>query len=64
MRSNTVICVRWKISGRIEHFVNLGKLFHYYSNGELGVERSFLNRRDLFNSYENSTVEIIKSVVK
>jgi hypothetical protein len=64
MRSNTVICVRWKISGRIEHFVNLGKLFHYYSNGELGVDRTFLNRRDLFNSYENSTVQIIKTNVQ
>jgi hypothetical protein len=64
MRSNTVICVRWKISGRIEHFVNLGKLFHYYSDGELGVDRTFLNRRDLFNSYENSTVQIIKTNVR
>jgi hypothetical protein len=64
MRSNTVICVRWKISGRIEHFVNLGKLFHYYSNGELGVDRTFLNRRDLFNSYENSTVQIIKTNIQ
>ena len=64
MRSNTVICVRWKISGRIENFVNLGKLFHYYSNGELGVDRTFLNRRDLFNSYENSTVQIIKTNVQ
>jgi hypothetical protein len=28
--------------GRIEHFVNLGKLFHYYSDGELGVDRTSL----------------------
>jgi hypothetical protein len=51
------------VSGRIEHFVNLGKLFHYYSDGELGVDRTFLGR-DLFNSYENSTVQIIKTNVR
>jgi hypothetical protein len=64
MRSNTVICVRWKISGRIEHFVNLGKLFKYYTNYELGVNRSKLNRTDLFSGYENDTIELFKSFIK
>lgn len=64
MRSNTVICLRWKMSGRIEHFVNLGKLFTYYSGGDLQVNRSKLNRTNLFSGYENSTVQIFKTVIK
>ena len=64
MRGNTVICVRWKISGRIEHFVNLGKLFTYYTNYELAVNRSKLNRTDLFSGYENDTIELFKSYIK
>ena len=37
MRSQTVICIRWKLSGRIEVFVNLGKVFTKYNNSELGM---------------------------
>jgi hypothetical protein len=64
MRSNTIICIRWKITGRIEHFVNLGKVFTYYDSDELGVSRSILNRRDLFDGYHNDIIEIIKTNVK
>ncbi len=64
MRSNTIICVRWKLSGRLEHFVNLGKLFTYYNSDELGVSRSKLNRSDLFDGFHNDTIEIIKTYVK
>ena len=56
MRSNTIICVRWKLSGRLEHFVNLGKLFTYYNSDELGVSRSKLNRSDLFDGFHNDTI--------
>lgn len=64
MRSQTVICIRWKLSGRIEHFINLGKLFAYYRNDELSVSRATLDRKNLFEGYENDVVEIIKSTVK
>ena len=64
MRSQTVICVRWKLTGRIEHFVNLGKLYSNYKNNEIGVSRASLDRKDLYVGYQNETVEIIKSQVK
>lgn len=64
MRSQTVICVRWKLSGRIEHFINLGKLYAYYHNDELCVSRATLDRKNLFEGYENEVVEIIKSPIK
>lgn len=64
MRSQTVICIRWKLSGRIEIFVNLGKVFSNYSTIELGVSRGTLDRRNLFEGYENDVVEITKSYVK
>jgi hypothetical protein len=64
MRSNTVIYLKWKISGRIEHFVNLGKLFSYYNSTDLGVSRSTLNRRDLFDGFENDTIHLFKTYVK
>jgi len=64
MRSQTVICIRWKLSGRIEVFVNLGKVFSNYSTIELGVSRGTLDRRNLFEGYENDAIEITKSYVK
>lgn len=64
MRSQTVICVRWKLTGRIEHFVNLGKLYSYHDQSSLGVSRYTLDRRNLFDGYQNDSVEIIKSYVK
>jgi hypothetical protein len=64
MRSQTVICIRWKLTGRIEVFVNLGKLFTSYSGNQLGVSRSTLDRKNLFDGYQNDTIEIFKSYVK
>lgn len=64
MRSSTIICIRWKLTGRLEHFVNLGKVFTYYDSDELGVSRSILNRRDLFDGYQNDMIEIIKTYVR
>lgn len=64
MRSQTVICIRWKITGRIEVFVNLGKLFTSYSGNQLGVSRSTLDRKNLFDGYQNDTIEIFKSYVR
>lgn len=64
MRSQTVICVRWKLTGRIEHFVNLGKLYSFHNANTLGVSRFTLDRKNLFEGFQNETVEIIKSQVK
>jgi hypothetical protein len=64
MRSQTVICIRWKLTGRIEVFVNLGKLFTSYSGNQLGVSRSTLDRKNLFDGYQNDTIEIFKSYVR
>lgn len=63
MRSKTVIYLKWKITGRVEIFVNLGKLFNYYSGDQLGVSRSKLDRTDLYEGYQNDTVEIYKKYV-
>jgi hypothetical protein len=64
MRSQTVIIVNWKLTERIEAFVNLGELYARYSNVELGVSRWTLDRKDLFEGYENDTVLILKTYVK
>jgi len=63
MRSQTVICVRWKLTGRIEVFTNLGKLYWKYSDAQLGVSRWTLNKKNLFEGYQNETIEVIKSGV-
>ena len=60
MRTHTVIYIKWKITNRIEIFVNLGKLFSIYSGTQLGVSRSTLNRKNLFEGYENDTIEVRK----
>ena len=64
MRSQTAICVRWKLTGRMEVFVNLGKLYNNYSNEQLGVSRSTLDRKNLFDLYENDVIEILKTYVR
>jgi hypothetical protein len=52
------------LTGRIEVFVNLGKLYSYYSNEQLGVSRATLDRKNLFDGYQNDTIEILKNYVK
>ena len=63
MRSQTVIIVRWKLTERIEAFVNLGKLYDRYTNSEIGVSRWTLDRKDLLGGYENDTVFIMKTYI-
>ena len=60
MRSSTIICIRWKLTGRIELFNNLGKLYSSYSDSILGVSRYTLDRKDLFEGYQNDVLEIYK----
>lgn len=64
MRNATVIYLRWKLSNRVEIFVNLGKLYSTYKPEDIGVSRSQLNRRNLFEMYHNDTVEIQKCYIK
>ena len=64
MRSQTAICIRWKLTGRIEVFVNLGKVYSNYSNEQLGVSRATLDRKNLFEGYQNDTIENLKTYVK
>lgn len=60
MYSKTVIYLKWKLSGRLEIFTNLGKLYSNYDQEQIGVSRSTLDRKDLFTGYQNDTVEIQK----
>lgn len=64
MNSKTVICIFWKLTGRIEIFVNLGKLYSIYSSDILGVSRYTLDRKDLFEGYENEIVKITKLYIR
>jgi hypothetical protein len=64
MRSQTVIYIKWKLTGRIEFYVNLGKLFSSHSSSTLGVSRATLDRKNLFEGYQNDVVEILKGYVK
>lgn len=64
MRNNTIIYLRWKLSNRVEIFVNLGKLYSIYNKDSIGVSRSQLNRRNLYEKYENDTVEIQKCYIR
>jgi hypothetical protein len=60
MASSTVIYVRWKVTGRIEIFTNLGRLFYVYNPEQLGVSRHTLNKRDLTSGYSNEYLEMFK----
>lgn len=64
MRYKTVIYVKWKLTGRFELFINLGKLYSGYNETELGVSRHTLNKKDLFSGYHNNTIEVFKCIVK
>lgn len=63
IRGRTLICIRWKLTNRIEVFSNLGKLYHKYSDVHLGVSRWTLNRKDLTQGYQNDVVEIYKMII-
>ena len=64
MRSSTIICIRWKLTGRIEVFNNLGKLYSSYSDTILGVSKHTLHRKNLFEGFQNEVFEIYKINLK
>jgi hypothetical protein len=55
--------MKWKITGRIEIFSNLGKLFGLYKREQIGVSRSKLDHMNLYEGYHNDTIEIYKKHV-
>ena len=60
MRSTTIIYLKWKLTGRVEIYSNLGKVYDRYSIDDLGVSRHTLNRKDLYNGWESEMIEIKK----
>ena len=63
MRYKTVVYVKWKLTGRFELFINLGKLYSSHNETTLGVSRHTLNKKDLFSGYQNDTIEVFKCLV-
>ena len=63
MSYKTVVYVKWKLTGRFELFINLGKLYSRHSETSLGVSRHTLNKKDLFSGYHNDTIEVFKCIV-
>jgi len=62
MRNKNLIGVYWKITGRIEVFSNLGKLYSTYDGSILGISKWTLHRKDLIEGWENDIVKIQKII--
>jgi hypothetical protein len=56
----TALYIRWRATGRMELFVNLGKLYLQYDHDQLGVSRNTLSKKDLCSGYSNEYVDIFK----
>ena len=56
----TALYIRWKATGRMELFVNLGKLYLEYDQDQLGVSRNTLSKKDLYSGYSNEYVDVFK----
>ncbi len=63
-RISTIICLRWKVTGSVEHFSNLRKMYDKYNTDILGVSKFTLNKKDLYSGYENKEIEVIKSYIQ
>jgi hypothetical protein len=60
MRNASVICLRWKLTGRIEVFTNLGKLYKKHDSTALDISVHSLRKKNLFRGWHNDYVEVIK----
>lgn len=60
----TALYIKWKVTGRIELFVNLGKLYSKYEQEQLGVSRNTLLKKDLYSGYSNEYIEIYKFIIQ
>lgn len=56
---NTVILVRWNITGKIRIFKSIASLYKYH-NEDLNVSKWTLYSRNLFEGYQNDIVYIKK----
>jgi hypothetical protein len=63
MGGKTIIYLKWKLTGRIEIFTNLGKLYNRYSVDDLCVSRHTLNRKNLYDGWESDMIELKKFTV-
>lgn len=59
MRENEspkLICLIWKLSGRIEIFSTLSNVYKKYDKFDLGISIHTLYKKDLTNGFENDNV--------
>jgi hypothetical protein len=62
--TRTVIYVRWILTGRVEIFANLGKLYNVYDEAQIGISRHTLTKKNIYSGYRNETVEIFKMPIR
>ena len=55
--------VKWKLTGRIEVFRNLQKLYSTYSDSILGLSIHTLYRKNIKEGYANDRIAVIKKPV-
>lgn len=60
MRNRILICVYWKITGRLEVYTTMTKLYEKHEDTILGVSKWTLYRKNLFEGWENDVVKIQK----
>jgi hypothetical protein len=63
MTNKTIICLIWKLSGRVEIYTTLSKLYDYYNKETIGASIHTLNRKDLSEGWENDTLKVLKLAV-
>jgi hypothetical protein len=62
--TRTVIYVRWILTGRVEIFANLGKLYSAYDESQVGISRHTLTKKNIYSGYVNEVVEIFKMPIR
>ena len=55
---NFVIYLKWRMVGRVEIFRSLQAMLRKYPNGELGISKYAIYKKNLEDGYYNSSVEI------
>lgn len=63
VRITTVITMHWKADCSVEVFINLGKLYKKYDAEKLSVSRFTLDKKDLYEGYENSLLSLKKIII-
>jgi hypothetical protein len=60
MTSKHVIFLRWKLTGRIECFTTLSKVFDIYDSDILGISIHSLYKKKLLDGWSNDYIEVVK----